>query len=46
MYDQKFNYANEQKTHSTKSEKWRHTRNSVFERVIVTTHGRNENLDD
>ena len=51
----KNNHANEQKIRSTKSEKWRHTQfnwnctnewtQSRFE-VIVTSYGRNNNLDD
>ena len=40
------------KTHSTKSEKWRHTCNSVEiawtneQKVAVTSYGRNKNHDD
>ena len=56
MCDQKLNHANDQKTRSTKSNNWHHTRISVdiasakeqksrFE-AVVTSYGRNENLDE
>ena len=50
--DQKFNHAHEQKTRSTKSEKWRHTCNSVEiawtneQKVAVTSYGRKKIHDD
>ena len=54
MCDQKFDHTNEQKTRSTKSEKWRHTRTSVEitwtneqkADLVVTSYGRNKNHDD